>query len=241
MSLSVVIAGQQGLVVTPIGATIHVAIRGNNRTAGVVEYEQAGTGFFTSTQGTPVPPLLNPTPYATSFDFFYYWNNSYTSPDVAATFAAAAAAGFTSPAWGTIPPTAVLRAENSWQIFNQNAQYSMFCTTGLGKNSTASPKSYFVALYKVGVQQNSPFVASGVTTLQYSLTLTDSGTINPGQVLGAGQDINLPYPGDAAWPLNLDTNSAIIRESYFGVIDQDPTVWATSLGLSFGTTTYVTT
>lgn len=215
------------------------ALQGNGL-EGNASYEQINQAWL-STQGN-TGPLVNNPPYANNYDFATNWNNGFSSPDVAAKFAVAAGAIFVDYTWGTISASTV-PAANGWNISLDNAQYGGGAFAGMAKNTTGVVLPYFILFHKAGfglASSSSPeYILPGVTTFTYELSLFASGYILPSKVIGAGCDIDLPYPSDNPWPLLSDNNNAIQTEAYYAIIGQDPSVWAASQGLQFGSFTTI--
>lgn len=122
-------------------------------------------------------------------------------------------------------------------------------SSGLAKNTTGVTQGYFIARYQsIQLSGGSPAFQgtapnafpSGVTYTKYILTLESTGVIQPNQVIGKGQDIDLPVPSTDAAPLYDMGNSPRLRDYYFAVIGEDPSTWAAANGLVFGTNTGVT-
>ena len=206
-----------------------------NQIPGSPSYEQTSASAAGS-DPVPAPPELT-LPMATEYDYV----NGIFSPGVGsgAAYAVAKAAAGPPSGWGTIPASSGF-AFNGWSIGNWGAWSVQFHVYyGLAKNTTGFPKPYFLAhLRSASSDAHSPQVVSGITTFIYELSIISTGIIQPNQVIGAGMDIELPFPSPDAWPLNKEENAAILVDFIFAVIDQDPGTGVD--GFNLGRFTYVT-
>ena len=228
------------------------ALQGN-ALMGLVSYEQATPiGAILPQQvpigfdGSLIPPPYFPTSYAS--DAAGFSMNFIGDGGAAYTTAKTAQIG-TPPTWGSLPGASNPWAQNGWQI-GGGFTYTVDC--GLAKNTTGVVQPYFIARQQSTSSAASPaFVnssgnlagwPSGVVVTVYTLALISAGYIEPNQVIGLGQDINLPFPPDPTQPFAELGNQSLTGDLYYAVIGQDPANWAKLVNnLVFGTTTGLST
>jgi hypothetical protein len=223
--ISIARAGIQAKTLRAESALISCAL--NTILGGIPSYEQ--TSLSLTIQNTGIAPTEGPFPYATVYAFIIQNSSNFINPE--GTSSTLRTAVFNSPAWGTLPvatnPTNAKGnsyAMNGWQIGGGIDGIAYWC--GLAKNTTASPRVYYILEQQNGFTwQNSfgtiytPgwFFTPGVNTLIYTFNLIKTGIIMPGKVIGAGQDIDLPYPPDPYPLINVGNNGLQVWR-YYGII-----------------------
>lgn len=189
-------------------------------------------------------------PYLSPYDCaIQLWHTAYD--DYAATIdfdsqlTALLASGFTWASSETPVTTGGYAYGNEWYnsaIYIGSGGGNMgVVKLSLAKNITTSTQPYFIARYRsTATAGQSPtwFPTGPYTVTSYVLELISSGYIESGKVIGYGADISLPIP-DGEKPMDLTNlgDALLMRDSYFAIIGQSPAEWASSAGLSFGTTT----
>lgn len=249
MSLSVTIAGKQSLVVTPIGATVPVAITGNDLPSGEIQYKSRGSSWSPNNHDSDTtlpfyqyPPRPFTDGYASAVAFWGYEFDGL-GDNYAAQKAALLASGFN---WGS----AELPVSVGWPSFTcfNGWNYAGGIGLGLARNGSATSQPYFIGRYRsttLSLSASDSFgriYPAGITLTVFILEVISSGTIATGKVIGTGADIDLPFPTTFLTDFVNIGNSNLETDLYFPIIGMTSADWiATNPGGigSFGTHTQV--
>jgi hypothetical protein len=214
-----------------------------------VSYEQQqytsveSNGTYGSTWDTTAPGLAAAqaadagVPYATPFDFI-----QAESPGLGGFQAqmAAAVAALPTPVWGSLPAV-TSPAFTGWGCVVGAGTCGCSLFQALAKNTTSIPLPYFVYRWQFGNEDfydddtGTSGVVTGVTYTTSLISIVQIGMILPGQVIGPGQTINIPFPGTCPLPLQNLGNTSFNGDQYTAVIGQDPAAYFLATGLVLGT------
>jgi hypothetical protein len=166
---------------------------------------------------------------------------------------AAAVAALPTPVWGELPSSLLPYPANDsigpftgWGCTPGSGSCEVTLYQGLAKNTTTQPLPYFVYRMQYGVVDTyDPDTAmngsvSGVTCTAWICTIVQTGIVLPGQVIGPGGDINIPFPDTCPIPLTDIGNTWLNGDQYTAVIGQDPADYFAAIDVTVGTTTSVT-
>lgn len=70
------------------------------------------------------------------------------------------------------------------------------------------------------------------TVAAITCAVVQQGNMQPGQVIGYGEDIDLPCPPNPSLPPGEVNSSPIIAQLYIAVINQTPAAWSTEMNIS---------
>lgn len=207
------------------------ALQGNQLPASP-SYEGNSGSYLSPNYGAP----LNNYPYSTMYEYVIGQVWQFTV-DPMPEYNALKSSIVSYPSWGDIG-AAASPARNGWVC----AKFIRTFIVGvsLAKNTTGVDQPYFIARVRIGSYISAyPYINAGVSTLYQSVLLDSSGIIHPNEVIGMGQDIEIPFPPD---PTENYGNNFIHEDNYYAVIGVDPSKWASdTLGLPFGELYFVTT
>jgi hypothetical protein len=179
----------------------------------------------------PWPPPAQPPTEAAYINYLLSGENGLDTTFASLKAALLAMAG----AWGDFPAGAysIYGATNYWNCYHlgEYATADMSLGRGLAKNTTGSPQPYFIARQQLYFPPTPGWAApvGGVETLVSITGLTyseiNAGIILPNQVIGLGQDINLPFPNTSFYPVTSRGNSVLCADMYFALIGVAPLMW----------------
>jgi hypothetical protein len=163
---------------------------------------------------------------------------------------AAAVAALPTPVWGELPAQLLPYPENDsigpftgWGCTPGSGSCSVTLYQALAKNTTTLILPYFVYRMQYGVVDTyDPDTAqngsvSGVICTAWICSIVQTGIVLPGQVIGPGADINVPFPDTCPIPLTDIGNTWLNGDQYTAVIGQDPTTYFAAIDVTVGTTT----
>ena len=129
------------------------------------------------------------------------------------------------------PPGNGAQCGQGWTIGDQ-LLIAAGTVVGMAKNNTASSLPYFIIRSQTGfgiigtdIGNARPICDSGVTYTESINTIYGVGILLAGQVIGWGQDVNLPFPDTDPSDFTDIGNTILVEDIYIPVIGIDPGIW----------------